>query len=84
MLNKGIKELVAFILGKRNAMVFNHQLISQREQAFLLQHMNIHDTKRTNHHKRNIEFKDLLIHPFEDTKPKRKSLRDVVKKLKNG
>ena len=84
MLTKGIMEFVAYILGKKDLMMFDHQMSCQREQAFLLQHANIHDSKRANHHKRNIEFKDLLNHPFQEKKRKRKSLKEVLKPLKNG
>lgn len=84
MLTKGIMEFVAYILGKKDLMLFDHQIVCQRGNAFLLQHMNIHDTKRANHHKRNLEFKNLLIHPFQEKKRKRKSLREVLKPLNHG
>ena len=84
MLRKGTMEFVSYILGKKDLMLFDHQIAAQRENAFILQHMNIHDTKKANHHKRNLEFKELIKHPFMEVKKKRKSLREVIKQLPNG
>lgn len=66
MLTKGMMEFVAYIMGRMDAMEFDHQVVCQREQAFLLQHTNLHDTKKANHHKRNLEFLKLIKHPFSD------------------
>ena len=84
MLTKGIREFVAYILGRRELMVFNFHTDCQREQAFLLQHFNIHDSKKHNMPKRNREFLELMHHPFQPNKLKDMTFAEGVKQLGNG
>ena len=79
-------EFVAYILGRMDAMEFDHQVASQREQAFVLQHANIHDTDRHRQNVRNRDFKKLIVHPFKSQEPVKvkSTMNEAIETLKNG
>lgn len=86
MLNKGIREFVHFILGRREQMIHEYQVNCQRDYAIYLLHTNLHDhTKGHPHHsKRVAEYKNLLVHPLQSKTDHGISFRDGIKQLSNG
>lgn len=85
MLNKGTIELVAFILGRIDGMIFDHYVAGRRGQANAVLHAGIHDTKsKQNKPQRDLEYERAIQHPYVKAKRQPKSFRDAIKSLSNG
>ena len=85
MLNHGTVELVAFILGRVNGMIFDHYVAGKRGQAEVILHSGLHDTKaKQNKPQRDRDYEDTMTHPYVKVKKRPQSFREGIKSLSHG